>query len=110
MMGVSQVIGNKADLVVLLLRRAGALREDFGRRRQREELRERGKRGRGADRFQERPAHRVFRKDRAHRRRGHDGFVTRLLSIDGGALRPVRRRAIMLAAVRMPAAGAASVP
>src|SRR6478735_11941524 len=46
----------------------------------------------------------------ANGRRGHDGFVTCLLSIDGGALRPVRRGPIMLAAVRMPAAGAASVP
>ena len=43
---------DEADLEVLLLDRP-ALREHFGRGLEREELRQRGKRGRGADRFQE---------------------------------------------------------
>src|SRR6516225_10409399 len=52
---------DEADLEILLLDRA-ALREHLGGGLEREKLRERGKRGRGADGFEERAARGVLRK------------------------------------------------
>ena len=68
---------DEADLEVLLLRRA-RLGKGLGRGLEREELRDRGKRGRGADRFQERTPRGVLWKHRAHDGRGDHALVTLL--------------------------------
>jgi hypothetical protein len=65
MIGVAQVIGMKPTLQLLLLDRT-ALREDLGRRREREKLGDRGKRGRGTDRLQKSAAGGVVREHGAH--------------------------------------------
>ncbi len=57
-----------------------ASREGFGRGLDREELRERGERGGGADRFQEGAARGVLRKHRAHHGGGDDALVALLLA------------------------------
>ena len=85
MMGVAQVIGNEADLEVLLLDRS-ALCEHFGRGLEREELAERRERGRGADRLEEGAARCVLRKDLAHDRGGDNAFVAFVLVLDSDAL------------------------
>jgi hypothetical protein len=66
MIGVAQVIG-EADLQILFLRRA-LFRENLGRRLKREKLRDRRKRRRGPDRFQESPPRGIPGKHRAHDR------------------------------------------
>ena len=73
---------DEADLEVLLLERP-ALREHFGRGLEREELRQRGQRGRGADRLQECAPRGVLRKHRAHHRGGDHALVALLLARDG---------------------------
>ena len=59
MIGVAQVIGMKPTLRSFFSG-APASRESFGRGLDRKELRDRGQRGRGADRFQERAARGVL--------------------------------------------------
>src|SRR5262245_24923339 len=93
---------NEANLEILLLRRAG-LREDLARRLERKELRERGKRGRGADRLEKYAAGAVLRKYGAHHGRGDDAPVALLFaldrSLDGSALELRRLLLLGLAAV-----------
>src|SRR5882724_970608 len=72
---------NKADLEVFLLQRP-AFGERLGRGLQREELRQRGSRGRSSHRFQECPARRILRKHRAHHRGRNDTLVALLLALD----------------------------
>ena len=82
---------DEADLEVLLLDRA-ALREHLGRGVEREELRDRGERGRGADRFEEGAARGVLRKHRPHHRGGNDALVAFVFTLDRRALQ--RRRGV----------------
>ncbi len=62
----------------ILFLRAACFRKRLGRRLERKELRDGGKRGRGPDRFQERPARGILRKHRAHDSRSNDALVTLL--------------------------------
>jgi hypothetical protein len=70
--------GDEADLQILFLRRA-LLGKNLGRGLDREKLRDRGKRRRSPDRFQEGPARGILRKHRAHDCRCNDAFVALLL-------------------------------
>ena len=106
MIGVAQVIGMKPTLRSFFSMRA-ALREHFGRGLEREELRDRGERGRGADRFQECAARGVLRKHRPHHRGGDDAFVALVFAFDRRALQSRRGVAFMLDLAGMAAAGAA---
>src|SRR5262249_11300946 len=76
---------NKADFEIFFLDRAGS-GENFGRGLQWEELRQRGERGRCAERLQESAAALVGRKHGAHDRRGNDVLVAFVLTLDGRAL------------------------
>jgi hypothetical protein len=103
MIGVAQVIGMKADLEVLLFDRA-ALREHLGRGGKRKKLRDRGERGRGADRFEEGAARGILRKHRPHHRGGDDALVP--LVFDRRALQAWRGVPLMLDLAHMAAARA----
>ena len=85
MIGVAQVIGMKPTLRSFFSIGA-ALREHLGRGVEREELRDRGERGRGADRFQEGAARGVLRKHRPHHRGGDDALVAFVFALDRRAL------------------------
>jgi hypothetical protein len=75
MIGVAQVIGMKPTL------RSFFSGECFSRGLDREELRDGGQSGRGADRFQERAACGIPGKHRTHHGGGHDALVTLLLGM-----------------------------
>src|SRR6266568_8625702 len=77
---------DEADLEVLSFGFACALREYFRRCLEREELRQCGKRSRGADRFQEGAAGCVLRKHRAHDRRGDHALVALLVAAGCGII------------------------
>ena len=74
MMGVAQVIGMNPTLRFFFSIGA-ALRERLGGGREREDLGERGERGRGADRLEKRAPRRVLRKHRPHHGGGDDPAV-----------------------------------
>src|SRR5262245_65981897 len=99
---------DEADLEVLLLE-CSSLREHLGRAAQREDLRERGERGRGADRLEKAAARGVLRKHGAHDRRGDHALVALVLafSLDRRALELPPRVVFVLGLAAMPAAGAA---
>src|SRR6185369_12568458 len=93
------------DLEVLLLRRTAGS-EHLGRGLEREELRQRSQRGRGADAFEEGAPRRILRKHRAHHGGRDDVLVALLLALDGGALQRRRSVALMLDLADVTAAGA----
>ena len=103
MIGVAQVIGMKPTLRSFFSI-APALREHLGRGLEREELRDRGERGRGADRFQERAARGVLRKHRAHHRRGDHALVALLLALDRRRIAAGRSVALVIDLADMAAA------
>ncbi len=105
MIGVAQVIGMNPTLRILLLDRA-ALREHLGRTLEREELRERSQRGRGADRFEEGAAGGVPGEDGAHHRRRDYALVAIVRARDRYALELPLRLVIVLGLASMPSAGA----
>ena len=80
MIGVAQVIGMKPTLRSFFSG-APASREGFGRGLDRKELRDRGQRGRGADRFQEGAARGILGKHRAHHGGGDDALVALVLAL-----------------------------
>ena len=85
-----------------------ALRKHLGRGREREELRDRGQRSRGADRFEEGAARGVLRKHRPHHRGGDDAFVALVFALDRRALQAPARLACSCSIwLTMPAARAA---
>ena len=88
---------------------APALREHLGRGVEREELRDRGQRGRGADRFEERAPRGILGKHRAHHRGGDHALVALVLaSLSTGAHCSCELRvAFMLDLAGMAAAGTA---
>ena len=89
---------DESDLEILLLDRA-ALRAYIGRGLEREKLRERGERGRRADRFEERAARGVLRKHGAHHRRRDHALVALVFALDLRALERQLRVVLGLAAV-----------
>src|SRR5262245_19585194 len=95
---------DEADLEILLLERA-ALREYLGRGLEGEELRERGKRGRRADRFEECAARGVLWKYGAHHGGGDDPLVAPVLALDRRALE--LQLCVVLGLAAMPPAAAA---
>ena len=85
MIGVAQVIGMKPTLRSFFSIGPAAA-NSFGRGLEREELRDRGKRGRSAERLQEGAAAGVLRKHRAHHRGSDDALVTLVFAFDRHAL------------------------
>ena len=85
MIGVAQVIGMKPTLRSFFSIGA-ALRENLGRGLEREELRDRGERGRGADRLAGMRGGGVVRKHRPHDCRGDDALIAFVLALDRRAL------------------------
>ena len=96
MIGVAQVIGMKPTLRSFFSI-GPPCGEHFGRGLEREELRQRGERGRSAERLQERAARGVLRKHRAHHGGGDDAFVALLLAFGCRRIAMLRRGvAVML--------------
>ena len=96
---------DEADLQVLLFRRA-SIGKGLGRGLDREELRDRGQRRRGADRFQEGAARGILWKHRPHHCGGDDALVALLFVLDRLATQR-QRRVFMLGCGAMLAADAA---
>ena len=97
---------NEADLKIFLLDGA-VLREHLGRCSEREELRDRSERGRGADRFEESAARDILRKHRPHHRRGDDALVTLVFAFNRRALQLRRGVPLVLDLADVAAARAA---
>jgi hypothetical protein len=107
MIGVAQVMGMKPTLRSFF--DGAALRKHLGRALEREELRQRRKRGRGADRLEERAARRILREHRAHHRRRDHALVARLVAFDRNALQLTPRRVVLGLADMPPATASAGL-